>query len=168
MRTLTIIVVLSLAVGCACAQPGGHGRSSRRDGHTPVTLGEVLITVAGVYLLSRVAPSTPPPGGYGPPAGCGGPGYAGGRYDVPCVVERQGQKIVVNRAYQPGTQLLVLGDWVTDPNTHAPLYRREIGLLVVQTTNGRTSLCSVVRGWAGRGDDIVIAPTPAPPPAWYH
>ena len=161
MRTLTIIVVLSLAVGCACAQPGGHGRSSRRDGHTPVTLGEVLIIVAGVYLLSRVAPSTPP-SGYEPPTGYGG------RYDIPCVVETQEQKIVVNRAYQPGTQLLVLGDWVTDPNTHAPLYRREIGLLVVQTTNGRTSLCSVVRGWAGRGDDIVIAPTLVPPPAWYH
>ena len=103
---------------------------------------------APVYLYQ-----SPTYGGYIPQTGYG---YTAA-YNVPCVVETQGDKVIVNRPYAIGTQLTVLGNWVTDPNTRQPLYRRDQGTLVVEQSNGITSLCSVARGYASRGDDITIA-----------
>lgn len=169
----------SPAVSTSQKRHGGGGNSSRcqqpprRDEHRHrhrggggITLGDVGKFLAGVIVGVAVAspsyPSYQPPmyGGYGygytQPIGYG---YAA-RYDVPCVVETRGDKVIVNRPYAPGNQLTVLGQWITDPNTHRPLYRRDQGTLVVEQSNGITSLCSVARGYASRGDDIVVAPPP--------
>ncbi len=188
-KTLVVILVLAVLAVPALAKDRGHnGGGDKRGGgehhgRPAITLGSVLGAAAGLYLLSRIdrcvpeympAPCLPvyQTPVYGPvlqdPV-CQLPGYGGightGRYDVPCVVESQGNRMIVNRPYRPGTQLTVEGEWVTDPNTLQPLYRREQGSLVVVTSNGATSLCDVLRGGANRGDDIIVVATPSPVPA---
>lgn len=167
LKSLTIVVLVAmLVVSSAFADHGrgGYGRGGRDCGRSggSITLGKVLLGAAVVYGLSRVidrAPCQQQP--YYQPQYGGGYGYS--NYNVACVVESLGNnRVVVNRAIQPGTQLTALGQWVTDPNTRQPIYRKEIATLVVNQSNGVTSLCDVVRGYCGRGDDIVIAGTPPP------
>jgi len=182
MRSLTIVALIVALLGTSAFADrsrgsSDRGRSSDRGGHSRSsggsTLGKVLVGIAGAYLLSRVIDRVPcQQQPYYQPSYNGGYGY-GNNYNTPCVVESQGNRVVVNRAIQPGTQLTVLGQWITDPNTRQPLYRKEIATLVVNQSNGVTSLCDVVRGYCSRGDDIVVStpppayePAPAPAPAY--
>lgn len=137
--------------------PQHHEQPRHNDHHRPITIGSVLRDI----FLSPPVVFAPPYQPYYQPCP---QTYGYGQYRTPCVLETPNGKVIVSQPYDPGTQLTVLGGWVTDPSTSTkrPMYRQTQAILVVEQSNGVTSLCSVVCGYASRGNDVArtdIAPT---------